>query len=147
MRVERLKRNFSERTWRWAIGVLSATVGIFIGHLWSDNGQLSALELVTIEEAAISFDARLGTGATISSINARDLEVIGGGDRPHRSDKGKQIRFTVVNGTGVTARLESTIEQVRGIATSDCSELRYHVYLTVLRDGARYRLLMNLNDR
>ena len=39
------------------------------------------------------------------------------------------------------------IEQVRGIATSDCSELRYHVYLTVVRDGARYRLLMNLNDR
>lgn len=43
--------------------------------------------------------------------------------------------------------MESKIEQVRGIATSDCGEIRYHVCLTVVRRGGRYRLLMNLNDR
>jgi hypothetical protein len=47
--------------------------------------------------------------------------------------------------TGAT--VEATIEQVRGIKTSDCQELRYHVYLTVRHRGKSYRLLINLNDR
>ena len=61
----------------------------------------------------------------------------------------KESRFAslVVNKSGTASRVESKIEQVRGIATSDYGEIRYHVYLTVVRRGERYRLLMNLNDR
>lgn len=147
MQLQGLKQIFTDQAWRWIIGVLGMIAGVLIGHLWPDHYLLSAIEVVTIEEAAISFNARMDTGATISSINAHELEVVGGGNGPQRSDKGKQIRFTVTNSAGKSARLESTIAQVRGIATSDCSELRYHVYLTVVRNGAPYRLLMNLNDR
>ena len=109
--------------------------------------RLSAKEPVFIDEAALEFSARLDTGATISSINARDIEVVGGSGTPQRTDRGKRVRFTIENAAGQNARLEATIDQVRGIASSDCRELRYHVYLTVVHGGASYRLLMNLNDR
>ena len=129
------------------VGLVCGSLGGFAGHRWSVNERLAAKEPIFIDEAALEFSARLDTGATISSINARDIEVVGGSGTPRRSDKGKRVLFTVENAAGQNARVEATIDQVRGIATSDCRELRYHVYLTVVYDGASYRLLMNLNDR
>ena len=129
------------------VGLIGGTLGALVGYGWAINERLSAKEHVFIDEAALEFSARLDTGATISSINARDIEVVGGSGKPERTDKGKRVRFTVENSAGKNARVEATIDQVRGIATSDCSELRYHVYLTVVYDGMSYRLLMNLNDR
>ena len=91
---QRFNWTCTEKSWRWVIGVVCAMSRIIVGSWWGNNATLSATELMTIEEAEISLEARMDTGATISSINARDLEVIGGGGSPHRSDKGKQIRFT-----------------------------------------------------
>ncbi len=137
----------SERHW-WIIGALAcALIGAFAGYNWVRAERLSAVEQVFIDEAALAFVARLDTGATVSSINARDIEVVGGSGTPQRSDAGKRVRFTLENSVGENARVEATIDQVRGIATSDCRELRYHVYLTVVHDGEPYRILMNLNDR
>jgi len=124
-----------------------ALVGTLVGYGWAQHDRLSALETVLIDEAGVRFFARLDTGATVSSINARDIEVIGGSGTPARSDAGKRVRFTLENSAGQNARVETTIDQVRGIQSSDCRELRYHVYLTVVHAGESYRLLMNLNDR
>ncbi len=128
-------------------GLACGLLGGIAGYGWSANDALAAKEPVFIDEAALEFSARFDTGATISSINARDIEVVGGSGTPQRSDKGKRVRFTVENAAGQNARVEATVDQVRGIATADCRELRYHVYLTVVYGGASYRLLMNLNDR
>lgn len=119
----------------------------FAGYALGQRGQLGGYELISIVEAELDFQARLDTGATVSSINARDIEVIGGSATPESSDTGKRVRFTLENGQGENRRVEATIEQIRGIKTSDCEELRYHVYLTVRHRGESYRLLMNLNDR
>ncbi len=128
-------------------GLTCGLLGGIAGYCLSTNERLAAKAPVFIDEAALEFSARFDTGATISSINARDIEVVGGSGTPQRSDKGKRVRFTLENASGQNARVEATIDQVRGITTSDCRELRYHVYLTVIYDGAPYRLLMNLNDR
>lgn len=93
------------------------------------------------------FIARLDTGATVSSINAQDIEIIGGGAQPSRSDAGKMARFVLVNHDGEKRAVTAEIEQVRGVRTADCRELRYHVYLTIRFRGKAYRVLTNLNDR
>ncbi|MGE4616437.1 MAG: hypothetical protein AAEJ43_05410, partial [Gammaproteobacteria bacterium] len=73
--------------------------------------------------------------------------VIGGGDEPSRDDAGKMARFFLVNRDGERRQVTAKIEEVRGIRTADCRELRYHVYLTVRHRGTAYRVLTNLNDR
>lgn len=147
MQTRRILKSISQ--WHlWMIfALLGALLGGFAGYKWALAERLAAKEPIFIDEAALHFFARLDTGATVSSINARDIEVVGGSGTPQRSDAGKRVRFTVENAAGQNSRVEATIDQVRGIATSDCRELRYHVYLTVVYDGAPYRLLMNLNDR
>jgi len=131
-----------------SLAIVACTVaGVLAGYLLGGSGRVAAREPVSIAEAGIGFTARLDTGATISSINAHEIEVIGGSSPADSGDTGKLIRFTVENAEGEKARVETTIEQVRGIRTSDCHELRYHVYLTVVHEGTRYKLLMNLNDR
>lgn len=129
------------------LGSACAGMGGVLGYAMAERGQLGASESVSIVEAGLEFDARLDTGATVSSINAHEIEVVGGSAPPSSRDSGKQIRFTLENGRGESRRIEARIEQVRGIRTSDCQELRYHVYLTVRHRGESYRLLMNLNDR
>lgn len=129
------------------LGLVCAGLGGVFGFTLGHRAQLGAYAPVSIVEAGLDFDARLDTGATVSSINAREIEVVGSSTLPSAGDTGKQIRFTLDNGRGESRRIEATIEQVRGIKTSDCQELRYHVYLTVRHRGASYRLLMNLNDR
>jgi hypothetical protein len=147
MRIPQFPRSIATPRRRILFGLVCGLIGGLVGYGWGQDGRLAALTNVHIEEAGLRFDARLDTGATISSINAREIEVIGGTATPQLSDAGKQVRFTVENNAGERARVESRIEEVRGILTSDCSELRYHVYLTVIHDRQAYRLLMNLNDR
>lgn len=108
---------------------------------------LPPLETVIVHEADLEFVARLDTGATVSSINAQEIAVIGGGDEPSRDDAGKMARFFLVNHDGERRQVTAKIEEVRGIRTADCRELRYHVYLTVRHRGTAYRVLTNLNDR
>ncbi|MCP5199464.1 MAG: ATP-dependent zinc protease [Gammaproteobacteria bacterium] len=108
---------------------------------------LDPVVMVRIGEAGLDFRARLDTGAVVSSINAHDLEVVGGSGRPALDDIGREIRFTLVNDAGEQRRLGARIEQVRGIRMADCREVRYHVYLTVFFRGHAYRVLTNLNDR
>ena len=122
-------------------------VGVWIGHAWAQRNVLAAMVPVVIKEAGLEFQARLDTGAVVSSINATHIEIPDGGDNPRRAHVGMVVRFILVNGEGESATVEAPIAQVRGISTADCRELRYHVYLTVERGDESYRVLMNLNDR
>ena len=140
-------RSISPKHWWMVFALTCGLIGGCVGYSWAVSGRLAAKEPVFVNEAELEFLARLDSGATVSPINARDIEVVGGSGTPQRSDAGKRVRFTLENAAGQNARVEATIDQVRGIATSDCRELRYHVYLTIVFAGESYRLLVNLNDR
>ena len=129
------------------IALLSAGAGFSAGAWWARLNVLPPLATVLVHEAGLEFVARLDTGATVSSINAQEIAVIGGGDEPSREDAGKMARFFLVNHDGERRQVTAKIEEVRGIRTADCRELRYHVYLTVRHRGTAYRVLTNLNDR
>ena len=122
-------------------------VGILFGRSYTWQTTLSPTEDVVIEKAGLTFHARLDTGAVVSSINAHEIEVIGGSGTPSRKDVGRQIRFVLVNAANERQAVTAEIAQVRGIRMADCREVRYHVYLTVRFRGRTQRILTNLNDR
>ena len=136
---------------RTATALALAATGLMLGYLFGAAAAgppvLAPVETVLIEESGLLFDARLDTGAVVSSINAHDIEVIGGSGRPSRQDVGRQVRFVLVNGRNERREVVTEIAQVRGIRMADCREVRYHVYLSVRFRGRSQRILANLNDR
>lgn len=123
--------------------------GVFIGDLQADSRVevLAGEETIIVAEAGLAFRARLDTGAGISSVHAEDIEVLGGDPLEPARNLGRLVRFTLVNEQGAEATLTSRIERVRDIRTGDCSEARYHVYLSLAHGGRSQRVLVNLNDR
>jgi hypothetical protein len=126
---------------------ISAIVGCVVGLWWGGRNTLDPTISIDLVEAGLGFQARLDSGAVVSSINALDIRVIGGGAEPAQSDAGKLVSFVLVNERGERKQLSARIVQVRGIRTADCREVRYHVYLTVKFRGRSHRILTNLNDR
>lgn len=126
---------------------LAAAGGFVAGGRWAGRNTLSALVPVTIAESGQVFQARLDTGAVVSSINAHELKVLDSDGPPSGRDTGKMISFVLINEHGERRPLTAKIAQVRGIRSADCREIRYHVYLTVQFRGKNYRVLTNLNDR
>lgn len=127
-------------------------IGVFIGWQGIGGGVtrgrlLRGVETVTIVEGPISFEARVDSGAAISSVNAREVVVPDGDPDNPRRNVGRQAHFTLANARGETAALSGEIVDVKSVRTGDCREWRYHVYLTVEVRHRRTRLLMNLNDR
>ncbi|MSR13334.1 MAG: hypothetical protein EXR86_01985 [Gammaproteobacteria bacterium] len=122
--------------WLWGLTTLiAASVFFVIGQHYALRKVVPSVVPVVIQEAQLEFAARLDTGAEVSSINATDVAVIGGEGRPTRRDIGRQVAFTVLNERGERARLQTKIIGIHAIKTADCREFRYHVSLTVQRDG------------
>ena len=127
--------------------LLGAAVGFLAGQRWCSQATLPAVIAVTLTETGQAFQARLDTGAVVSSINAHELKVLGSEGPPSGRDTGKMISFVLINERGERRPFTARIAQVRGIRSADCREIRYHVYLTVQFRGKDYRVLTNLNDR
>ena len=122
-------------------------IGFLAGQRWASQDTLPAVIAVTLAESGQAFQARLDTGAVVSSINAHELKVLDSDGPPVGRDTGKMISFVLINERGERRPLTARIAQVRGIRSADCREIRYHVYLTVQFRGKDYRVLTNLNDR
>ena len=103
---------------------------------------VGATEVVRIEEGNLSFKARVDTGAKTSSIHAERIDVDLPGD-----PRGKPIVFYLVNKSGHTSRVETRVDSLVNVRTSEGSELRYKVPLTVQWKGSTKTVLVTLNDR
>ncbi|HXV19717.1 MAG TPA: RimK/LysX family protein [Desulfuromonadales bacterium] len=107
---------------------------------------VGATEVVTVEEAGLSFLGRMDTGAATTSIHAVDIEVAG--PLPEGADcTGLPVAFTVVNEQGESCRLTARVEKTENIRTSEGKEERLFVNLTVGWQGEEKQVLVNLNDR
>lgn len=103
-------------------------------------------EVVTVQEAGLSFLGRMDTGAATTSIHAVDIEVAG--HLPEGADcTGQAVAFTVLNEEGKACRLTARVEKTETIHTSEGRAKRLFVYLTVGWQGEAKRVLVNLNDR
>ena len=103
---------------------------------------VGATEEIFIENANLSFKARVDTGAKTSSIHAERIEVDLSGD-----PRGKPISFYVVTKEGESRKIESRVNSVVKVKTSEQSEHRYVVPLVMKWKSSRKTVLVTLNNR
>ena len=103
---------------------------------------VGATELIFVEEAGLAFSARVDTGAKTSSIHAERIEVDASGD-----PRGRPISFYVVTKAGESRKIESRVSAVVRVRTSEKSERRYVVPLTLIWNDSKKKVLVTLNDR
>ena len=103
---------------------------------------VGATEVVFVEEANLSFKARVDTGAKTSSIHAENIEVDLSGD-----PRGKPISFELVTKEGLSRKIETRVSSVIKVRTSETAEHRYVVPLLIKWNGSKKTILVTLNDR
>ena len=111
-------------------------------HADSHKQIVGATEIVFIEEANISFMARVDTGAKTSSIHAENIEVDLSGD-----PRGKPISFYLVTKEGLPIKVETRVVSIIKVRTSEMAERRYVVPLLIKWNGSKKTVLVTLNDR
>lgn len=103
---------------------------------------VGATETVYIEEARLSFKARVDTGAKTSSIHAENIKVDSSAD-----PRGKPISFYLVTKEGLSSKIETQVSSVVKVRTSEMSEHRYVVPLHMKWNNSNKTVLVTLNDR
>jgi hypothetical protein len=103
---------------------------------------VGATELIEIGPLKTSFKARVDSGAKTSSIHAENIVF-----DLHDDARGKPIAFDLVNKAGHSQRIESEVVRMIKVRTSEGSEMRYAVVLTMTRNNASKTVLVTLNDR
>ena len=99
-------------------------------------------EVVFIEDANLSFKARVDTGAKTSSIHAENIELDLSGD-----PRGKPISFDLVTKEGLSRKIKTRVSSVIKVRTSEMAEHRYVVPLLMKWNDSSKIVLVTLNDR
>lgn len=96
--------------------------------------------------SALNFKARVDTGAMTSSVHVEEWAIEGESDKMEENI-GKKIRFRMKNHKGESQWLESRIEEIGVVRTSEQEEIRYKVQLTLCWNDVKKQVLVTLNDR
>ena len=121
-------------------------VVLFFGflHAQADSKKqvVGAVEVVQVGDKGLSFKARVDTGAKTTSIHAETVKVHSAGD-----PEGKPISFVIVNEKGESEKIETRVDSVAKVKTSEKAEKRYKVPLLITWNDTRKTILVTLNDR
>jgi hypothetical protein len=102
--------------------------------------------IVAEAESELDFRARVDTGAMTTSVHVEEWAI-----EDESSDMneniGKKIRFRMKNHKGESQWLESRVEEIGVVRTSEQEETRYKVLLTLLWNDVKKQVLVTLNDR
>jgi hypothetical protein len=127
----------------YLIILLTVVFSVFFNVQADSHKQVvGATEVIQVDEASLSFKARVDTGAKTSSIHAEKIVV-----DSSASPRGKPITFYLVNKKGQSRKVETLIDSVIKVSTSEGSEHRYKVPLTIKSNYSRKTVLVTLNDR
>lgn len=102
--------------------------------------------IVAEVESELDFRARVDTGAMTTSVHVEEWAI-----EDESSDMtenlGKKIRFRMKNHKGESQWLESRVEEIGVVRTSEQEETRYKVLLTLTWNDVKKQVLVTLNDR
>ncbi len=122
--------------------LLVATTG------WAgDKVIIGSSELMSVEQAGLSYEARIDTGAVNTSLHAFDLEVEGGSEKKMKDNVGKTLSFTTENEDGEQKRLQAKIVKTSTVSNSQGRETRYMVDLNIGFQDKERKVWVNLRDR
>ena len=93
-----------------------------------------------------SYLARIDTGARVTSINAIDVEVVGGSEIVEEN-VGKTVSFKTINGDGKFELVTAIITKVSTVKNSQGIEKRYVIELPLSWKHVEKKVEVNLRDR
>jgi hypothetical protein len=101
---------------------------------------------ITVSEAGLTYDSRIDTGATTTSINAFDIKIKGE-DKEKQQNINKLVTFKTRNRSGKVAVISTRVVNVVIVSNSQGREFRYVVDLTLNWQGSSRKVRVNLRDR
>ena len=107
---------------------------------------VGATEIIHVVDVHMDFLTRIDTGARTTSIHALDIKI----ENPSvkkKSNIGKKISLTLVNGKGEKKRLRTTIVDALEVRNAQGVEVRYMIPLTLRWHGIDKTIKVNLRDR
>ena len=107
---------------------------------------IGATEEIVVLECGIQFRARIDTGAESCSINCPEFIIDEMSEVP-RENIGKKIRFRIANHDDKETWLESVVVRSLKVKTTEGTDARYKVKLTLRWEELEKEVLVTLNDR
>lgn len=96
----------------------------------------------------VAFDARVDTGASVTSVHCPPSAISIPDEAPDGADNvGKVATVKLVGNEGRELELECQIEGFLGIRNAEYRESRYQVRIPLIIDGVRRDSIVTLNDR
>jgi hypothetical protein len=102
--------------------------------------------MVAEAHSELDFRARVDTGAMTTSVNVEEWAIEDESENME-DNLGKKIRFRMKNHKDESQWLESRIEEIGIVKTSEQREERYKVQLTICWKDVKKQVLVTLNDR
>lgn len=102
--------------------------------------------IVAEAESELDFEARVDTGAMTTSVHVEEWAIEEESVKMEEN-VGKKIRFRMKNHKGESQWLESRVEAIGVVKTSEQQEVRYKVQLTLRWNDMKKQVLVTLNDR
>lgn len=102
--------------------------------------------IIAEAHSSLDFKARVDTGAMTTSVHVEEWAIEGESEQMEEN-VGKKIRFRMKNHKGESQWLESRIEEIGVVRTSEQEEARYKVQLTLCWNDVKKQVLVTLNDR
>jgi len=133
----------------FSVGALSYAEDVKKTESFNDKSIVGELEHIQIEEIDIDFIARIDTGAAMTSMHAKNINVVGI-EKEHddiRKHLGEKVSFTAINEKGEEASYEADIVKIVKIRNSIGVERRFIVNLTLNWNGEKKMVNVNLRDR
>ena len=107
---------------------------------------IGATATIHVEEAGFDYLARIDTGARTTSIHALNLQIEKASNEK-ADNVGKSLTFDLFNKQGQAQTLTVEIADVVKVRNAQGVEYRYQVPLTLLWEGEKRKVLVNLRDR
>lgn len=112
--------------------------------LFAEKIVIGAVETFTIKECGIDFQARIDTGADLTSVHALNLEPL---EKPTPLYKGKSVRAHLHNHRNEPCVVDTFVNRIIRVKSSHGTSIRYEIPLTLVFRNKEHQVFANLRNR
>lgn len=108
---------------------------------------IGSIEKLNIKDIDLPIEARIDTGASMSSLHAINLYIEQEEQHAWHRNIGKQITFTTCNHLQQHVRVQTLIHDVLTVKSPYGEEIRYIIVMKVGYQGSEFMIELSLRDR